>query len=236
MDEDLRPDSSISTGSSTQRGNADWFARITAALGLAVGLAAVVVPYVQSEKDKQENLTVVSGLEDPGVIRLSADQTKSRAVQVPYILTLSNAGGTKLSILSYQVLQLSPGGVTIFPGLDGGFTDREDKTVLFPLTLDGGESLSVRLHLGFHPTPEIQKTLSNMFHSGGALDSRKTVLALAEKGFTIYGGKATMIKNSLGTTVRLDPKTVSEAPTYKVTFLTGRKQEFSTILSPYPRL
>jgi hypothetical protein len=233
MDENSRPASNISAGGSSQRGNADWFARITAALGLAVGLAAVVVPYVQSEKDKQEHLTVVARSEESGFIRLSADEAKSSAVQVPYILTLSNTGRTKLSIVSYRVFQLEHGGVTIFHGLDGRITDREDKAVLFPLTLDGGESLSVRLHLGFHPTLEIQKTLRKMFHSGGALDSHKTFLALAEKGLTIYGGKASMIKNGFRTTVRLDAKNISEAPKYKVTFLTGRKQEFSTICSPY---
>jgi hypothetical protein len=217
------------------QGNADWFARITAVIGLLVALAAVVVPYVQGEKDKQERLTVVARPEEPGVIRLAADESKSRAVQVPWVLTLSNSGRTKLSILSYRVAQLKDGGLMSFPGLDGGMTDRENKMVLFPFTLDGGESISVRLYLGFEPTPDIQKILRNMFHSGGALDSHKTFLEFAEKGLTIYGGKASMTKYDGGNhMVTIDSSSTSEAPTYNVTFLTGRNQEFSTICFPYP--
>lgn len=235
MDDEAREDIVYGDGADARRGNVDWFARITAVLSLLVALAAVVVPYIQGEKDKQEHLSVVARPEEPSVLRLSADESKSRAVQVPWILTLSNTGKTKLSVLSYRVAQLRQGGKMFFSGLDGGVTDRENKTVLFPIALDGGESISVRLHLGFVPTLETQKILRDMFLSGGALDSHKTFLAFAEKGITIYGGKTSMVKyEGGGYAVTIDPSTASEAPTYSITFLTGRKQEFSAICSPYP--
>lgn len=217
-------------------GNPDWFARIIAILGLLVALAAVIVPYIQAERDKQESLTVVAKPEGAGgVIRLSVDESKSKAVQIPWILTLSNTGRNKLSIVSYRVAQLRHGGLIFFPGLDGGMTDRENKTVSFPLTLDAGDSISVRLHIGFEPTGEISKLLRELFLSEGPLDSRKTFLVLAEKGLTIYGGKASMTKyEGGGHTVTIEPSSVSEAPLYNITFLTGRNREFSTTCSPYP--
>jgi hypothetical protein len=216
--------------------NPDWFARIIAILSLLVAFAGIIVPYIQTEKDKQERLIIVAKPEGiGGVIRLSADESKSKAVQIPYILTLSNTGRTKLSVVSYRVAQLRYGGLMFFPGLDGGMTDREKKTVLFPLTLEAGDSISVRVHVGFEPTGEIPKLLREMFLSEGPLDSHKTFLSLAEKGLTIYGGKASMTKyEGGGHTVTIDPSSVSEALVYNITFLTGRNQEFSTTCSPYP--
>jgi len=100
-----------------------------------------------------------------------------------------------------------------FPGLYGGMTDRENKTVSLPLALDAGDSISVRLHIGFEPTGEISKLLRELFLSSGPLDSHNTFLALAEKGLTIYGGKASMTKyDGGGHTVVFDPSSVSEAP------------------------
>ncbi len=226
----------MSASRKVAHGNPDWFARIIAILGLLVALAAVRVPYIQAERDKQERLIVVAKPEGTGgVIRLSVDESKSKAVQLPWVLTLSNTGRNKLSVVSYRLAQLRYGGLMFFPGLDGGMTDRENKTVSFPLTLDAGDSISVRLHIGFEPSGEILKLLRELFLSEGPLDPHKTFLSLAEKGLTIYGGKASMTKyEGGGHTVTIDPSSVSEAPLYNITFLTGRNQEFSTTCSPYP--
>jgi hypothetical protein len=194
MDQTHAEEDDVSRRADAHSDNRDWFARITAILSLLVALAAVIVPFVQGERDKKEQLPIVARPEEPGVIRLSADEAKSRAVQIPYILTVSNTGRTKLSIVSYRVAQLWQGGLRFFSGLDGGMTDREGKAVAFPLTLDAGDSISVRLHLGFEPSEQISKMLRSMFFSGGPLDSHKTFLALAEKGLTVYGGKASTTK------------------------------------------
>lgn len=235
MDESQVHERNVCTSADTYRDNRDWFARIIAILGLLVALAAVIVPYIQNEKDKKEQLTIIASSEESGVIRLSADESKSRAVQIPWILTLSNTGSTKLSIVSYRVAQLWHGGQMFFSGLDGGMSDRENKAIIFPFTLDAGESISLRLHLGFEPSKQISKILRDMFVSGGPLDSHKTFLALAEKGLTLYGGKASMTKyEGGGHTVSIDPSAVSAAPVYNITFLTGRNQEFRTLCVPYP--
>jgi hypothetical protein len=100
--------------------------------GLLIALAAVLVPYVQGEADKREYLTIVAKPEGTGgVIRLSADESKSRAVQIPWIVTLSNAGRAKLSVVSYRVAQLKDSGIMFFPSPDGGASDRENKPYRF---------------------------------------------------------------------------------------------------------
>jgi hypothetical protein len=171
-----------------------------------------------------------------GIIRLSDDESKSRAVQIPWVVTLSNTGRTKLSVISYRVAQLMEGaGVSFFRGLDGGATDRTNKAVSFPLNLDAGESVSFRLHLGFVTNNEVAKALRSMFAADGPLDTHKTFLALAEKGLTIYGGKASMQKFDGGVTVILDPSAQLQAPVYSLAFRTGRNQEFSTVISDYPK-
>jgi len=218
----------------TSQGSVDWFARVTAILSLLVALAAVLVPYCQGEADKGEHLTVVAKPEGTGgVIRLSDDESKSRAVQMPWIVMLSNSGRTKLSVVSYRIEQLIQGtGIRLFPGLDGGTSDRENKPVSFPLTLDAGESVSFRLYVGFIPNDEIAKTLKSMFAAGGPLDSHKTLLAFAEKGLTIYGGKASMQKfEGGGYVITIDPSSQRQAPVYNLIFRTGRNQEFSIVIS-----
>jgi hypothetical protein len=127
MDESQKQEGNVSTSADTHRDNRDWFARITAIFGLLVAVAAVIVPYVQSERDKKEQLTIIARREESGVIRLSADESKLKAVQIPWILTLSNTGRTKLSIVSYRVAQLRYGGQIFFFGLDGGMSDLENR-------------------------------------------------------------------------------------------------------------
>jgi hypothetical protein len=74
-----------------------------------------------------------------------------------------------------------------------------------------------------------------MYKAGGPIDTQKAFLALAEKGLTIYGGKASMDKSHGGITVRLDPSSQALAPVYNVAFRTGRNQDFSTVLTDYPK-
>ena len=226
----------MSESNGSASGGADWFARITAILGLVVALAAVILPYCQSEADRKENLTIVAKPEGRGgVIRVSREESQSRTVQMPWIVTLSNTGRTKLSVVSYRIAQLTgTGGAMFFPGLDGGALDRENKPISFPLTIDAGESVSFRLHLGFVPNEEIAKELKSMIAAGAPLDPVLTLLSLAEKGVTIYGGKASMHKEA-GIIVTIDPSSQQQVPIYKLTFQTGRNQEFSTVASDYPR-
>lgn len=143
----------------------DWFARIIAILGLLVAVSTVAVPYLQNKAEKREKLSIVARTESVGgVIRLSADQEKSRAVQVSWIITLSNTGTVKLSIVSYKVAQLADLGVLYFSGLDGGASDRENRPISFPVSIDAGESISMRIHIGFLPTDEVA-TLVWKFYS-----------------------------------------------------------------------
>ena len=228
----------MKASSVTDRSGVDWFARITAILGLIVALAAVVVPLLKDNQDKQEQLTIVAKPEGSGgIIRLSSNESKSNAVQIPWIITLSNTGRTKLSVVSYRIAQLTYEGMMFFTGLDGGISDRNNKPMTFPVILGDGEIVSFRLHLGFEPTIQISQLLKKMYRINGPLDAHKTFLALAEKSLTIYGGKASMLKYEDDSyKVSIDPNSLQNVPIYNVAFLTGRNQEFSIKCSAYSNL
>lgn len=213
----------------------DWFARVTAILGLIVAGVAVLLPYFQTEADKREHLTIVAVPERPdGIIRLSADESKSQAVQIPWVVTLSNTGRTKLSVVSYQAVELiGDSGISSFPGLDGGLTDRMNKTVTLPLTLDAGESTSLRIYLGFIPTRQIAELLRSMYAARGRVTAGETFVALAEQGLTIYGGKATMREDDGARAVTIDAESQPRPPIYGLICRTGRNQEFSTTIQEY---
>ena len=82
----------------------DWFTRGIAILGLIISIIAIILPYIQSQNDNKEFLSIVISPEQGnGIIRLPDDINKSRAIQIPYIITLSNIGKVKLSIISYNI-------------------------------------------------------------------------------------------------------------------------------------
>lgn len=209
----------------------DWFARIIAIFGLLVAVAAIVIPYVQSEKGKQENLSIIARPEGAGgILKLSDDLNKSRAVQVPWVFTVSNTGHTKLSIVSYSIAEIKDPGVQSYSGLDGGATDRKNSPITFPVTLDSGESMAFRIHIGFLPTDNVQKILRKFYDKGGALDAHQTLIELAKMGMTLYGGTATLKQFDLGGLI-LTIEPTSIAPVYRISFKTGRGNEFIAVKS-----
>ncbi len=216
-----------------QKENTDWFARVIAILGLLIAMAAVIIPYYQSKNDEQEVLSIKTIPEGTGgVIKLSADPNKSRAVQVPWIFTLSNTGKVKLSITSYEIQQIEGQTVMMFSGLDGGLTSSENKFFKLPQSIDAGESITFRAHIGFIPSIAVQKHLSKEYEANGALDAHETFISLAKAGMTLYGGRAEYkeYKNG-GRIISIDPASYENDPMYKVNFITGRGNVFSIITS-----
>lgn len=213
---------------------ADWFARGTAIIGLIVAIAAIIVPFYKDKADSQEALSITATPETGGgILRLSNNMEKSRAIQIPWVITLSNTGKVKLSITSYSIQKIEGQGISYFPGLDGGATDSTNSPFPFPQTLDAGESIAFRLHIGFLPTKEVGKILRNMLNEHGPVDYHSGFIALAKKGLTFYGGSASYqeFPNAGGTMVSIDSSSYKNDPIYKVSFISGRGNKFPIITS-----
>jgi hypothetical protein len=211
----------------------DWFARITAILAVTVAVAAIAVPYYKDKAESQEALSIAAIPESVGgILRLSDNMEKSQAIQIPWVFTLSNAGKVKLSITSYSVQKIEAQGASYFPGLDGGATDSANRPFPFPQTLDAGESISFRLHIGFLPPKGVENILRNMLNEHGPVDYHSGFIALAKKGLTFYGGSASYNEYSNARVmVSIDPSSYKKDPIYKVSFTSGRGNEFPIITS-----
>ncbi|MEO5326870.1 MAG: hypothetical protein H7829_01340 [Magnetococcus sp. THC-1_WYH] len=212
----------------------DWFARGMAIIGLIIAIAAIIVPYYKDKADSQEALSIAAAPESGGgILRLSDNLEKSRAIQMPWIVTLSNTGKVRLSITSYSIQKLEGDGVSYFPGLDGGATDSTNRPFPFPKNLDAGESIAFRLHIGFLPTKEVGEVLRNMLNEHGPVDYHSGFIALAMKGLTFYGGSASYqeLPNNGGTMVKIDSSSYKNDPIYKISFSTGRGNKFPIFTS-----
>ncbi len=217
----------------SERTRPDWFARGMAILGLLVAIAAIVMPYYKDKVDSQEALSITATPESGGgILRLSDNLDKSHAIQIPWIFTVSNTGKVKLSITSYSVQKIESQGVSYFKGLDGGATDALNKFFPFPQTLDAGESISFRLHLGFIPPGEVEEILRNMLNNNRPVTYDAGFIALAKKGLTFYGGNATYKEiPDAGEMVSIDSTTYDKDPVYQVSFSTGRGNAFPIFTS-----
>lgn len=206
----------------------DWFARGIAILGLLVAIAAILVPYYKDKADSQEALSISASPEaGNGILRLSDNLDESRAVQVPWVFTISNTGKVKLSVISYSVKKIEGQGISYFRGLDGGATDASNKPFSFPKVLDSGESVSFRLYLGFIPPKEIEEALRNMLDQDGPVSYDDGFVKLAQQGLTLYGGSATYKEfPSAGYMITRESIENNNDPVYQVSFSTGRGNQF----------
>jgi len=216
--------------------NIDWFTRGIAILGLIVSIVAISLPYIQAHYDSEELLSIeILPEQGNGIIRLSNDINKSRAVQIPYIITLSNIGKVKLSITSYNIQKRAENeSIEYFNGLNGGLYSINYKPFSLPKNIDAGESITFRVYLGFLPTDEILNYLHQKYKLNGTLKVSDILLSLAKKGLTIYGGKATYKEfKGGGFHIEIGSEFYKFNPIYNIQFKTGRKNNFIALASEF---
>ncbi|ADZ90933.1 hypothetical protein GV054_08295 [Marinomonas mediterranea] len=215
--------------------NTDWFARVVAVLGLVLACASIVLPYVKDISDSQEAINITAKPESGGgILRLSGNLENSRAIQIPWVFTISNTGKVTFSITSYTVHKLEGnGGVSYFSGLDGGLTDSMNRPVAIPFTLNPGESESFRLHLGYVPEQKVEDILRNLFEKIGPVEYQSAFHTLAKQGLTFYGGDAVYREFEDGNTL-ISIESFDKDPVYQVSFGTGRGNSFAIVTSTNP--
>lgn len=216
--------------------NIDWFTRGIAISGLIISIIAIALPFIQSHYDSKELLSIkVLPEQGHGIIRLSDDINKSRAIQIPYMITLSNIGKVKLSVTSYNIhKRLKNEPIEYFNGLNGGLYSIDYKPLLLPKNLDAGESITFRAYIGFLPTTEILDYLHQEYTLNGTLRVNDVFIALAKKGLTIYGGKATYKEfKGGGYHIEIDSEFYRFNPVYDIQFKTGRNNNFIAMASEF---
>lgn len=124
---------------SNSTSDVDYFARITAVIGLLVAIVAVALPYFQKRADEEEKLNVWMRTNMGGIVKISDDPSKTSAVQIPWLFTLSNTGKVKLSIIGFDVRQIIGEGHRKFPGLTGSIEDKNGNSLLMPVSLDAAK-------------------------------------------------------------------------------------------------
>lgn len=187
---------------------------------------AVALPYFQKRADEEEKLNVWMRTNMGGIVKLSDDPSKTSAVQIPWLFTLSNTGKVKLSIIGFDLRQIIGEAHRKFPGLTGTIADKNGNSLLMPVSLDAGESITLRMHIGFLAGPDILKPIYELHEKMGAFTLKDAFLAFAKERRTIYGGKAEFEGYEGGHTVKLSPDFFLSEPVYRVEFTTGRGNSF----------
>ena len=204
----------------------DYFARVTAVIGLVLAATAIVVPIWQEHRNEQERLNIWMRVNQNGVVLIPDDRGKSTVIQIPWLFTLSNTGKTKLSITDYDVFQLEYGGLSRFANLVGTVRYIDNTQVVLPITLDAGESNTIIMYIGFMAKPAVLDKLYELYKKSGAFTVNESLKHLAASGLTIYGGKATYENHDGLLHISIDSGAIQIEPVYRVEFKTGRGKIF----------
>ncbi len=209
--------------------NTDYFARTLSVIGIIVAIVAVALPYIQNKEDEKEKLSIWMRTNQGGIVLVPDNPEEVKAVQVPWLITLSNTGKTTLSIISYNISQIVGDGVRSgFNGLNGMITDKTGKEeIILPLSIAPGGSITLRAHIGFIPPSEIFNDLVGLNKSEGAFTLSEATEELAKKKFTIYGGEAEFREfEGGGFLISTSSDFYEHEPVYLMEFRTGRGSEF----------
>lgn len=211
----------------------DWFTRIIAILGLIISIVATVLPYYKDISDEKELLAIdVKSEKGNSIIKISNDINKSKAIQIPYIITLTNVGKVKLSITSYNIEQIvNKNTISYFNGLDGGLFDLNNNKIVFPKIIDSGESIMLRAYVGFIASKEISEFLYKEYEKKSPIILDDIMISLAKLGKTLYGSNATYEEFSENNYIISVDNTFINSPKYNIRFKTGKLNEFVDIFS-----
>jgi hypothetical protein len=205
----------------------DWRAITISIAGLIIACIAIAVPYFQSINNAHELLKITAKYElydgdvklTDDVITFSEKPINVNAVLIPWIITLSNAGDKKVSILDYVVESN-----TIIDHdymiVGGGISALDNGIVNFPIIIDSGESVRFRIHVGFSPSDKVQEILEKITAEKGELNAKDVGFELGKAGTTIFGDEA-ISKNGVG--ILSHKKNI---PVNWIIFKTGRGNEF----------
>ena len=164
----------------------DYYARITAIIGLVLAITAIVVPIWQEHRNEQERLTVWMRVNQNGVVLIPDDRGNSTVIQIPWLFTLSNTGKVKLSITGYDVFQLEHGGLSKFANLVGLVKYPDNTQVIPPITLDAGESTTIIMHIGFMAKTAVLDKLYKLHGESGAFTLNESLEVFSDFRLNVY--------------------------------------------------
>ncbi len=82
------------------------------------------------------------------IVLIPDDRKNSHVIQIPWLFTLSNTEKVKLSITNYDVFQMEDDCFTRFSNMVGLVKNFDGSRVVLSITLDAGESKTMKMHLG----------------------------------------------------------------------------------------
>ncbi|MGR6859961.1 hypothetical protein ACU5EH_06215 [Aliivibrio salmonicida] len=205
----------------------DYFARIIAILGLLIAIGAIVIPIWQNNHNAQEQLNIRMETDQSGIVLISDDRKVSTVVQIPWLITLSNSGKVKLSITDYDATLLKGNARLGFSHLQGARYNMDGSTLRLPITLDSGESKTIKVYLGFMAEPEVLDNLYSLQEKQEVFTLNESFKYLAKRNQTIYGGVATYREIEGSLTITTDAQFYLIEPVYQLEFRTGRNNNFA---------
>lgn len=185
----------------------DPFARLVAFVAFVVAAVALGLPFFQQWLSGQRDLqlfdsfvqeSVIAAL-DPyvnGEIRLTSHDlgTEGQVVQMPWQLTLRNAGDQETFIVEYALTRGDSGASMLHSGINGGFLSEVDSGVFgkklrpiqWPIALSPGETRSFTVLVGI-PVPRAVFHILSSLGKPNPLDTRRAMIELAKNGTDLFG-------------------------------------------------
>ncbi len=204
---------------------------------LAAGLSVVSFGYTVL-RDRQQGaesvvLTMDRELGDYKTDMLGFADEMPSLVALQWRGFLANTGTTPVSFTGYEVRGVKEN-IFSHSKMDLGLTDPDGNLVSFPLNLESGKAIGLRLRTGRMIPGSVSRVLASTFPVGTAPDLEAVVKHLARSGFDLFGNEVSFKEFPGGVYMIEGPNRQKiENPTYLLTLTTAKGNQFSSSFSYY---
>lgn len=213
---------------------AENVAVIVAITSIVISMASLAFSIVVYRSSQVESMSVVASMaRGGGEVRCRDFAGPAGVLQTPVEVVLSNTGDRALSIIRYEVLEISmAGGLSHYTHLDGGPISSEVTSL--PITLGAGESRRILLWIGLRPSAEARAIVLTEQLCERPLSRRRLLVVLGRESIDLYGN--TVRLSEYDDAISLSGPNLADAThqRFLLVFETGRGSKFTDTTSWYP--
>lgn len=211
-----------------------------------IAIAAIAMPYNQQRKAlkqqqqfdvfQREELSVTLNPHFKGVINVTGTKigVLGTVVQVPWELTISNAGTRRLSIAGYDLTRGKSPGEMSYSDIDGGLMDLDSKPVGYPITLEAGELRKFFIFVGVTVPDNVYGILEGLVQ-GHTIDEQVAATSLGANGLDLYGNRVDYREFENGAYITSIDNKNQRGQRFWFTVRTGRDNRFTVSANAYER-
>ncbi|WP_046213549.1 hypothetical protein [Paenibacillus wulumuqiensis] len=199
---------------------------------ILLGIFTFYYTYQKDKKDDQEIIDVafIESSHDDNVFykKLNIKEMGSALIPLNYDVLVSNNSKNKISIINHKLTQIIDGKPFYYSNIVEKVTFN-DKDIQYPITIESGESIKLVFTINILIKPEVDSFIKKKYSYNTKISFDDLHKYLLNSGYDLYGNKvkATFFDDN----TYIAESDVYEAPTYKITITTSKRNNFTQMIS-----